>query len=75
MSLTTSQRRGPSPGRTPKVVTLSRPGFGVMFTVFTDQRSCLDPRKRHPAKATEAEWCQPVFVLNLPNSRSTRDRG
>jgi hypothetical protein len=25
-------------------------------------------------KTADAEWCQPVFVLNLPNSRSTRER-
>jgi hypothetical protein len=34
----------------------------------------FDPRKRHPVKAADAEWCQPVFVLNLPNPRSTRER-
>jgi hypothetical protein len=39
-----------------------------MFTVFTALRSCLDPRQRHPVKTADAEWCQPVFVLNLPNS-------
>ena len=37
-------------------------------------RSCFDPRKRHPVKTADAEWCQPVFVLNLPNSCSTRAR-
>src|SRR6266511_3234880 len=36
--------------------------------------ACFDPRKRHPVKTADAEWCQPVFVLNLPNSRSTRER-
>jgi hypothetical protein len=29
---------------------------------------------RHPVKTADAEWCQPVFVLNWPNSRSTRAR-
>jgi hypothetical protein len=24
-------------------------------------------------KAAEVEWCRPVFVLNLPNLRSTRE--
>ena len=34
----------------------------------------FDPRKRHPVKTADAEWCQPVFVLNPPNSRSGRER-
>ncbi len=25
-------------------------------------------------KTAEAEWCEPVMVLNLPNSCSTRER-
>ncbi len=51
-----------------------RQGFGVMFTVFTALRSSFDPRRRHPVKTADAEWCQPVFVLNLPNSCSTCER-
>src|SRR5438876_11377871 len=45
-----------------------------MFTVFSALRSCFDPRKRHPVKTADAGWCQPVFVLSLPNSRSTPER-
>jgi len=45
-----------------------------MFIVFTALTSCFDPRERHPVKTADAEWCQPVFVLNLPSSCSTRER-
>ena len=38
-----------------------------MSTAFTAFRSSFDARERHPVKAADAEWCQPVFVLNLPN--------
>ena len=48
-------------------------GFGVMLTVFSFE-SCFDLHKRHSAKTADAEWCQCVFVLTLPNSRSTRER-
>jgi len=41
-------------------------GFGVMLTVFSFE-SCFDLHKRHSAKTADAEWCQCVFVLNLPN--------
>jgi hypothetical protein len=32
-----------------------------MFIVFTALRSCFDPRKRHPVRAADAEWSQPVI--------------
>ena len=45
-----------------------------MFTLFTALEELFDVRKRDPVKTADAEWCQPVFVLNLPNSRPTRER-
>jgi len=47
-----------------------RPGETVPMLIA----HLFDPRKRHPVKTADAEWGQPVFVLNLPNSYSTRER-
>jgi hypothetical protein len=37
-----------------------------MFTVFTALRRCLiRVSATRSVKTADAEWCQPVFVLNL----------
>ena len=52
---------------------LAAVGFGVMFTVFTALRRCLIRVSATRSRPRMRSGASPL-VLNLPNSRSTRER-